>query len=781
MGEHLFIGFTGRFFIYLSLVAGLFALLTYMKSVKASISGKQKYNHKARIYYFVQAISIIVTGIILLYLIWGHFFEYAYVFKHSSVLMPGRYIITCFWAGQEGSFLLWAILIAAFGFIALYRSHRLEGGVMAVVSLALIILMTMLLGADFAGIQIGSNPFILLRESEGFIGNAFFNNPSYLSLIHDGNGLNPLLDNFWMMIHPPVLFMGYAAALFPFAFAFASLLENNHRYWLKYALPWVILTIGLLGTGLVLGGAWAYQSLTFGGFWSWDPVENASLVPWLVLVAALHFMLLAYKRNKYYLGTYIFTFLSFIMVIYASYLTRSGVLGEASVHAFGDNGLSLQSAFFLIVFTGAPVWMLIKRWKNIPSSELPNLLNRESVMLYGAIAILLSAFQIISTTSIPVFGRIFNTKLALGADVSNFYNGWQMPFAMMITWLIGVAHYLTYNKNNLKEFCRNIIYPCGIALIIAIAGYLGDHDMRVVHALFLFCIVFCILSSFACLLKFTSVHRNVCAGITHLGFSVFLLGVLIAFSNIQVLHEPISGSPQRSNVMLFKGRVKEIGGQLLCYHSSFTKGDEVFYKVDFFNKSSSGDMLYTYSLYPAIKYNRRMGNVYKPDIRSSIKGDVFIYLTYAEDQTSRMSDGYSLTEARDFTLKDTLFTNGKTIVFDSLYMEMFNKQYEEMRITALMKTTDRTGRQVKMPLTYKITGDYAESGIITLDDQLVRLRFDSVSEHPKTIRISVYTKQPEFIVLKIMLFPWIWVLWAGAIIMFTGVTLAICKRIRNAR
>lgn len=139
-----------------------------------------------------------------------------------------------------------------------------------------------------------------------------------------------------------MLFMGYATAIFPYAFAFASLVQGDKRYWLKPVLPWMLLTIGLLGTGLLLGGAWAYQSLTFGGFWAWDPVENASLVPWMVLVAALHYMLLSYKRDKYYYGTYIFTFLGFIMVVYASYLTRSGVLGETSVHAFGDDGRSFN-------------------------------------------------------------------------------------------------------------------------------------------------------------------------------------------------------------------------------------------------------------------------------------------------------------------------------------------------------------------------------------------------------------------------------------------------------
>lgn len=780
MGENLFIGYLGRFFIYLSLVAGLFALLAYIKSIQATESEKEKQNHKGRIYYYIQALSIVCTGGVLFYLISGHSFEYAYVFKHSSVLMPLKYVISCFWAGQEGSFLLWAILIAAFGFIAMYRSQRIEGGVMAVVSMTLIILMTMLLGLNFAGLQIGSNPFILLRDSEGYIGNAFFKNPAYLNLIHDGNGLNPLLENPWMVIHPPVLFMGYAAAIFPYAYAFASLLENDYKYWLKYALPWVLLTIGLLGTGLILGGVWAYQSLNFGGFWSWDPVENASLVPWLIMVAALHYMLLAYKRNIHYTGTCIFTFLGFIMVIYASYLTRSGVLGVTSVHAFGDNGLSYQLILFLLVYTAAPAYILIKRWKNIPSCELPARLNKGSVMLHGAIVILLSAFQIISTTSIPVIGRIFNTHLTIGPDVVSFYNNWQMPFAMVIALLIGIAPYLAYGKNNFKRFRSNIVYPIGIGFIITVAGYLVDNDMKLVHAIFLFCIVFCLLSSFSWLLKFGSVIRNDSAAVTHLGFIIFLLGVLVTFTNAKVLNEKVPVALKSNNVILYKGQIKEIGDQLLCYSKSFTKGDEVLYQVDFLKKSSAGEMLYQYSLYPSIKYNNRMGNVYNPDTRSSLKGDVFMYLTYAEEMTNRMSDGYSLTEEREISLKDTLFTNGRAIVFDSIYMEVLNEQYEEILITALMKTYDSTGLQVMMPLTYKITGDYAESGIVNLDDQIVRLRFDKVSERPKTIRISVYKKQPEFIALKIIIFPWIWVLWLGAIITISGAILAFFKRIRKA-
>ncbi|GAB1403773.1 hypothetical protein MASR1M74_09510 [Lentimicrobium sp.] len=256
-----------------------------------------------RLFYSLQTAAIVGIGLILFYLIFNHFFEYAYVFKHSSRLMPDKFIVSSFWAGQEGSFLLWAIFIGLFGIGAMLTARRLEGGVMSVVIVAQIILVTMLLGVQFAGIPIGSDPFILLRNVGENMENTFFHNPNYMQFIMDGNGLNPLLENPWMVIHPPMLFMGYASAIFPYAYAMASLMEGDKRYWLKPSLPWLLLAIGLLGTGLIMGGAWAYQSLTFGGFWAWDPVENASLTPWLVMVAALHYMLLTYKRDKYYYGT----------------------------------------------------------------------------------------------------------------------------------------------------------------------------------------------------------------------------------------------------------------------------------------------------------------------------------------------------------------------------------------------------------------------------------------------------------------------------------------------
>ncbi len=776
IGENLMAGNLGRFFIYLSIIAGFISLFYYVKVASTIESNRLKPLRTGRIFYYIQTFSVVITGLILFYLILGHNFEYSYIFKHSSRLMPGKYIISSFWAGQEGSFLLWAMLIALFGIGALHTAKRLEGGVMAVVSVAVIFLMSMLLGVNILGVKLGTNPFELLREVQANVGDDFFKNPSYLSFIIDGNGLNPLLENPWMVIHPPMLFMGYASALFPFAFALASLIENDRRYWIKLSLPWILLSIGLLGLGLILGGAWAYQSLTFGGFWAWDPVENASLVPWLVLVAALHYMLLSYKRDKYYWGTYIFSFLGFLMVVYASYLTRSGILGETSVHAFGDDGLSVQLISFMVVFTVVPVWFLYKRRKDLPVNDLPSLFNREFMMLYGAIVILLSAFQIISTTSIPVFSKIFNTNLALTSNVVGFYNSWQMPFAMIVALLIGLAHYLSNDKNDMKRFWKQILYPAGIALIIAIITFVTDHDMQFAHAVFMFLIVFAIISSLAYLFKYITKHRNLSAGLTHLGFSIFLLGVLVTFANTVTLTSNTPGGTQGNNVMLFKGQVKEIGNQLLSYSGSREERDEIFYQVDFLEKTAEGQTKVKYSVFPSVKYNDRMGNVHNPDTRNLLTGDVFMYLTFAEDRSKRSADGYSVTETRDLAVNDTLFAGEKTVVLDSITIELLDATGENIQINAMLATTDSLNNPVTIPLTYKLQGNMAESGIVSLPGSDVRIRFDRVAEMARTINVSLLEKQAEFIVLKIMFFPWIGILWAGAIIMFIGITLAIYKR-----
>jgi len=471
------------------------------------------------------------------------------------------------------------------------------------------------------------------------------------------------------------------------------------------------------------------------------------------------------------------------MVLYASYLTRSGVLGETSVHAFADDGRSFLLILFMFVFITLAVWMLIRRKKEIPTSSLPNLFTREFLMMYGAIVLLLAAFQVISTTSVSVINKIFGTGMTPPTDVIGFYNAWQMPFAILVTLLLGFGQYMVYGNNDLKVFLRKIMVPVIVSLIVAIAGFIIDQNLTFMNGIFLFCIVFALSSSVGYLFRFVAGKANTGAAITHIGFGIFLLGVLITFANKETLSKVgVSGMQGGGdNIMLFKGQVTQMGDYLVCYSDSKTVRDETFFQIDFLKKGDDGQLYLQYSVFPSIKYNSRMGNVYNPDTRNSLKGDVFMYLTFAQDKSKLSPDGYALTGTVEVALGDTMNAGHGRVLLDSLYVTSLNQTADEVTITARVKPIDPINKDQSYLLNYRLKGGFAESDFAELADLGVRLRFEDVSEQPKTIQVGVYEKQGEFIALKIMFFPWIMILWAGAIIMFSGVTVSIWRRAVKAK
>jgi cytochrome c-type biogenesis protein CcmF len=322
--------------------------------------------------------------------------------------------------------------------------------VMAFVSIANVFLGTMVLGMYFGDVRIGSSPFLLLRELPDNIGLPWTTYPDYLNRFPqfaDGRGLNPLLQNYWMTIHPPTVFFGFASTIIPAAFAVSGLWRKQYHQWIKPALPWTFLGIMVLGVGILMGGAWAYEALSFGGFWAWDPVENSSLVPWLIIVAAGHVMLVNRHKARSTYSALLLAAASFIFVIYSNFLTNSGVLGDTSVHAFTDNGLSGQLSTYLGFFIALPAGMLMvdNRWRRAywaatgiiflmavftgqemiathiwllatvimtvmaykrfyPSEDTEEKLwSREFWMFIGSLVIVMSALQITFMTSKPVF------------------------------------------------------------------------------------------------------------------------------------------------------------------------------------------------------------------------------------------------------------------------------------------------------------------------------------------------------------------------------------------
>jgi len=378
---------------------------------------------------------------------------------------------TGFWNGggwKQPAYALETLLGLAFVALSIwsYRKKQLPFGAFA----AAITLAT--LGAAFGwahvgGWDIGSSPFILLRDALPDA-DAFKEDPNFVPL--NGTGLNPLLQNYWMVIHPPTLFLGFAATLIPFAFAVAGLLSSDYGGWVRQATPWAIFSVLILGVGIMMGGYWAYETLNFGGYWNWDPVENASFVPWLTGVASLH-TLLSFRRSGAHLRTTIILLaVTFVLVLYSTFLTRSGILGDSSVHSFTDLGLSGQLLVLLLLFTLGVSLLIADRWPRLPRTpeNSQGFWTRENFLFLAAVTLVVMSVQISFATSLPVFNAIFGTKLAPPANVQLFYYKWNVWFGIAIAVLSGVGQFFFWTKVERRQLAEALFRPFLMAVLSTI-------------------------------------------------------------------------------------------------------------------------------------------------------------------------------------------------------------------------------------------------------------------------------------------------------------------------
>jgi cytochrome c-type biogenesis protein CcmF len=780
IGEHLVAGYLGRIFIWASFLSLIISAILYIYAINKA--EKQAFFSKlAGNFFWFHFIALLGAIASLYYLIGNHYFEYSYVYQYSSVDMQKKFIISCFWAGQEGSYLVWAFWQGIIGLMLLRSLKDWKNWVMPVFATGQFFLISMVLGLDFGSFSVGGSPFELLRNMPSNGSEEFFKDPNYVKFLTDGNGLNPLLENIWMIIHPPSLFLGYAVAIVPFSFAIASLWRKEYHSWLKPAIPWTIAAVLTLGIGIILGGRWAYESLTFGGFWAWDPVENASLVPWLLLIAALHSMIITTKRFNTYATTYFLTILGWFFVMYATYLTRSGVLGETSVHSFGANALSTQMIIFTALFLILPSIFILFRRKSFAKKESDEVMTREFWMLIGAIVVLLSAFQVIATTSIPVFNKIFGTEIAPPIDNINFYNTWQTPFAIVIALGIAISQYLWYGSNDVKKFLKSISISSAIAIVLTILIALGDHITGTSRLVLLFSILLASVVSVDFVIRYIKKTSNVAGALSHVGFMLFLLGVVLAFSNSQVISIDSSAngadSETRDNIILVKGIGKPMGRYMVTYTDANTIGRETFYKVDFVKMKDAGTGKVDFTLHPSLNRNERMGNVYNPDTKHFIDKDIYTFLSFAQ-QTGGNADaeGYSKSGEQPMNVKDTLMLGRSFVILDEVKTSMVNDDVNNASITAHFNIISMNQGKMETSIKYEIVNGELKQTDGVIAPLNLKLRFEGVATDSKAITIGVYEKQQDYIVMKAIIFPFMAVLWLGVVILFSALTYAIMRR-----
>jgi len=787
-GEHLIPGILGQSLIWISFASVIVSAVFFLPAGNGNVKGlvKQRAAYLFFIFHFMALLGAILT---LFYIISRHYFEYAYVWQYSASGAPLKYLISALWAGQEGSFLVWAFFQGILGMVLLLTSQNWKHWVMPVYAIGQVFLLSMLLGIRFLGIQAGNSPFVLLRELAQNTGSELFTDSGYLKMIADGNGLNPLLENFWMTLHPPALFLGYAASFMPFTYAMASLWRKEYRLWLRPCIKWTLVAMITLGSGILLGGRWAYESLTFGGFWSWDPVENASLVPWLILVAALHLMIISERKKRLNTAACFFTLLSWALVVYATYLTRSGILGETSVHSFGDNGQSLQLLIFCLLFFLLPMALLLARRESVPNKAAGNAVSKEFWMLTGAVLMALSAFQVFITTSVPALNKILGTHLAPPADRINYYSTWQLPFALVAGFLISISQYPAYRKTSPQRFLKRFFLSAFVAFSLVLLFILTDHVRRPGYAALMFSMLWAVLASADAMTGHFRKINSAGAAIAHTGFALFITGAVLAFGNPQVISRNVTGVDHDNeqlhgaNAILFRDSAQSMGDYRVTYSNRETKDSETSYRIDFKKESGSARGRSVFSAYPTVNRDPQMGAVYNPDTKHFIDKDIFTCIVYAEPPEN-ISDSteYKLQSVEEIKVKDTLVVSGYSIILDSIHVRMKDEDIENIAITAFFRIKGGVHGELPAVTGYNLVSGELLRKDAAIDALGVKLRFEGVSDKPQTISVGIYEKEKDFIVMKAIIYPFMNLLWAGAFIMVAGLVYTVILRMqRSAR
>ncbi len=601
---HTTIGNFGHLFIILSFVASVVATFGYFKSVQtANLIQQESWKRFSRYAFYTHGVAVLGVIAVLFSIIYNHYFEYHYAWSHSSRALPVYYIISCFWEGQEGSFLLWIFWHAVLGVILINTNKHWEAPVMAIFAAVQTFLCSMILGVvlPVIDLKIGSSPFLLMKEAMPELP-IWAMKPDFIA--EDGRGLNPLLQNYWMVIHPPTLFLGFATTLIPFAYAMAGLWRKEYREWIRPALPWALVSGLVLGVGIIMGGYWAYETLNFGGYWNWDPVENASYVPWLILVASIHCMII-YKNSQTALRTsFILIVATFILVLYSTFLNRSGVLGDASVHSFTDLGLSGQLLIYLFFFLIIAIVLLILRWKEIPTDEKEvSTYSREFWIFMGATTLCLAGFQIITVTSLPVYNKIvealgFVSKLAPPGDAPTYYSKFQLWFGVGIAVFSGIGQSIWWKKIKKENFFKFFLTPLLVTLILTFVviyftmkSQVGDFFASPTYIFLLFAGIFSIITNGSILANIFKGNYKLSGGaVTHIGVAMMLLGILfssgyskvvsinnsgMAISNTVKEFTDNEGKENKENVLLWLNTPLQMSDYSLTYKGVRLEGREL--------------------------------------------------------------------------------------------------------------------------------------------------------------------------------------------------------------
>jgi cytochrome c-type biogenesis protein CcmF len=431
----------------------LLAFCFAIYAVLASVAGKWTKRpflilSAERAVYSIWVLVTIAAGILIYSLMTGDY-RMAYVAHYTNRAMPTQYKYTAWWGGQEGSLLFWNWLLASYGAVVVFRNQRkfreMMPYVVAVIMTTQAFFLTLVVFIE--------SPFRVLMAGGRVVD------------VGDGQGLSALLQYWTMIIHPPMLYLGYVGFVVPFAFAVASLITKAPgEAWIHVTRRWTLVTWMFQTTGVLLGAGWAYSVLGWGGYWGWDPVENASLLPWITATAFLHSVMMQEKKGMMKVWNIVLVSATFFLCIFGTFLTRSGIVN--SVHAFSQGPIGMYFVVFLSVGISLTVILILSRLDFLKSeASMESVLSRESSFLFNNLVLLASCFAILWGTLFPVISEKFTgEKISVDAP---FFNRINIPIAMFLLLLTGVGPLIAWRKSSFDSLRRAFLWPTVAGLAVS--------------------------------------------------------------------------------------------------------------------------------------------------------------------------------------------------------------------------------------------------------------------------------------------------------------------------
>ena len=647
-------------------------------------------------------LAAVVASIYLWAMILGDHFEIAYVASYSSRELPLMYKISAFWAGQQGSLLLW-LLIHALASLYLCGRERMTAAGLTVYS------------------ALESLLVILVLAKSPFVASA--------TAVQDGVGLNPLLQDPWMAVHPPIIFIGYALLAVPFAYAMGALLKDEAKgNWLEPARRWALLAWGFLGAGVFIGGYWAYKVLGWGGYWGWDPVENSSLVPWLLAGVFVHVLHVAKRRPAALSVLHLSVIFTFALVIYGTFLTRSGILGDFSVHSFSGTSIGMTLAVVnAIVLIGGLVLLALKAGKLPQGKVYEDYASREFCLLLGALVLVFIAAIIFIGMSMPLFTQLIGKPAAVDTD---FYVRTTMPLAIAMCLVMAAGSCLRYGK---QAEPQGKVVPAVLAVLgfaLAFLAGVRSPGLLVLAAVSILLLGETLISWRSHLLRFGAV-------IAHGGVALALFAMVL------------SGGASQSLSQEFKtGASAEIADHTVTYEGQAFAEDGTMkyycYRVDGSEARAMTKL-----------HKNGEDAAREPAIAHTLTGDIYIAPTPPKD-TGRM----------ELLLKRGRMEMGDIFAYRYDDVTMENQPDGTMLVTATIAVTDGTTVEHAQP-TIIATRDGGTSTPVPVFGGQKRIRLTGISGNDSQARLEILPSAEEeaqiAVTASISTKPFIYLLWIGAV------------------